>query len=883
MLLLLLQQTSDSAYHIGLPGLYSIQHGAVRAERNPKLCYVNTILWKNITATGSNFFLNNQLPNECSLIENCNSCTNNNCWTKDKCQKFAVYHPECDEQCLGACTGPGPAQCNVCRTLRNGSICVDRCPPERLVFLDTMRCSNPAKCVNDKVIYENSCLLECPAGFMNSSGICIKCPKQKCPNVCRGAIITSISDAQHFKGCTIVNGSLQIRLSEAIDITQDLLHNLSEIEEIIGILKVYRSFSLKSLHFFTNLKVIHGNEELDSNKYSLMVFENQNLQNLFNVTSLRIEKGSILFNNNPYLCLSEIEKFQQYTNLTKLSLKDSFPSWNGYKANCNFVKIKTFAGNVFTTNATIYWENYKNVSSNGYMIYYIKAPEKNVRIYYGMDTCLENSWNGTQFKEKTQSQYLKYTLTDLNAFTQYAFYVRSYDLESPVLNFHQEVQSNLEYFKTLTDQPSGVERIRTVSKNSSSITITWFPPSTPNGILSHYKLYVFHHPDENDFLDPRNYCKEPMEDIETNPELEMIQSAPAQQSCFCPDDEPLLSIDQDESDICIEGAETHHSCSQMKYSSNRVRRALAPHVRVKEFPDVIVDGYYEVTTINFSAELTQYTVNHLRYYGLYTLQLAACNINEKNYEVCSPIEHFTDRAGKYIRADDILDFRVETRNNEVFLKWSEPEKPNGVIITYFIEYGKYEWEKAPFMTKCVTRLHHAMNNYTHTLLLEDGTYKTRVKAQSLAGDGRYTNMVEFNVTKIEIQFPNTGIVLLYCAPGIALMAVLIYCLNKHNCFCTPYAKSSCFKKKQSTCSKMRNDSWNDSHGEEQDMRRQILIDEITNQLFDDTAPNLGLIKRDFNVRYFHSRPDIDDTVQIKPNTFLTSASIEAHACANEYQ
>lgn len=658
---------------------------------------------------------------------------------------------------------------------------------------------------------------------------------------------------------------------------------MNKIEEIIGILKVYRSFSLKSLYFLTSLRIIHGDRELDSNKYSLIVFENQNLQNLFNVTQLHIKNGAVLFNNNPYLCLSEIEKFQHYSNLTDLSLKDLYPSWNGYKANCNSVKIKTFAKNIFTTNATIYWENYKNVSSNGYMIYYIKALEKNVKIYYGMDTCLENSWNGTQYKENSMDSYLKYTLTDLDPFTQYAYYVKSYDLENTLINTFQEVQSDLEYFKTLTDQPAGVQNIRTVSKNSSSITITWLPPTAPNGILNHYKIYVFHHPDENEFLDPRNYCNEPMEEIEPNPELEMIKQPASKKQCFCPEEIPLISIDDDEGESCFEDAGAHHSCSQMKYSSHRIRRALTPQVRVKEFPDVIVDGYYEVTTKNFSAQLTQYTVNHLRYYGLYTLQLAACNLNEKNDEVCSPIEHFTDRTGKYARADDILDFRVETKNKEVFFKWSEPHKPNGVIITYLLEYRKYESDKAPFMTKCITRLQHAMSNFTHALLLEEGTYKARVRAQSLAGDGRFTKNIKFNVTKIETHFVDSGLILLYCSPGIALTAVLVYCLYKHKCFCTPYTGTSCFKKKMQGHKNSHTKTWDENYfdHDDQEMHRQITFDEITNQLFDDTAPNLGLINRDFNVRYFNSPPDFDDTVQINSNKFITSATIEAHV--NEYQ
>lgn len=52
----------------------------------------------------------------------------------------------------------------------------------------------------------------------------------------------------------------------AANVIKELEESLKDIEEITGFLKITRSFPLISLHFFRNLKVIHGkNHILDRN------------------------------------------------------------------------------------------------------------------------------------------------------------------------------------------------------------------------------------------------------------------------------------------------------------------------------------------------------------------------------------------------------------------------------------------------------------------------------------------------------------------------------------------------------------------------------------------------------------------------------------------
>jgi hypothetical protein len=73
----------------------------------------------------------------------------------------------------------------------------------------------------------------------------------------------------------------------------------AELEEITGYLMIRFSSVFVSLHMFKKLKVIHGNQ-LWRNVYSLVMFDNQNLRELFNLKrqSLSISKGKVQFQNN---------------------------------------------------------------------------------------------------------------------------------------------------------------------------------------------------------------------------------------------------------------------------------------------------------------------------------------------------------------------------------------------------------------------------------------------------------------------------------------------------------------------------------------------------------------------------------------------------------
>lgn len=83
---------------VGLTGLTHIMNGGVRIEKNPSLCYVDTVDWTKIVQQkgdhGNIYIDDNQNPNVCpaKCPEKC-SGTENKCWNAESCQRMLGICP----------------------------------------------------------------------------------------------------------------------------------------------------------------------------------------------------------------------------------------------------------------------------------------------------------------------------------------------------------------------------------------------------------------------------------------------------------------------------------------------------------------------------------------------------------------------------------------------------------------------------------------------------------------------------------------------------------------------------------------------------------------------------------------------------------------------
>ncbi|KOC66875.1 Insulin-like receptor [Habropoda laboriosa] len=824
---------------IGLRSLTTIVRGSVRFDKNPALCYVDTIDWDligkagkgehviatindrvcPITAPGERY---DQLTTPGLIRGKCNAsasfgalpratsgpiailrcalvckqgCENNACDDAGNC---------CHPSCLGTCTGPTIADCVVCKdVITMDNECRDRCPNGTVEFMDH-RCINESRCrqmekprgvYNVKnypyKLFNGSCVIECPPGYMdeesNGTVSCKKC-EGPCQKECSGAKVDSIASAQKLRGCTHITGSLEIQIRGGKNIVKELEVSLSTIEEIDGYLKIVRSFPLISLNFLKNLRVIRGNDTNNS-EYSLHVLDNQNLQELWdwnmhkNIQILSQNgPGKIFFHLNPKLCLYKIELLREKVGLLPFTDYDVAPNSNGDKVACNVTELKTRVGTKSSVGAVIEWEPFIHHDARsllGYVVYFIEAPNKNVTMYDGRDACGGDGWkvddvpaatNMTSMKEKNvQSHYL----SQLKPYTQYAYYVKTHTIATERFG----AQSNLTYFRTMPDAPSLPRSLSTWSNSSSELILSWLPPLHKNGNLSNYKIVGRLERDDPNFIDQRNYCDEPIllpdtkaialaEEERKRIEEEKELMAPETVTCECTDKETDQSLREKEASSAIAFEDAVHNQVYVKRKTRRKREAsegsygssrkTKASERDQPLEDKIENGSYVQFERWIPSTNHSFVMKNLSHFGAYNIEVQACRAKENNndtFQKCSTKSMRTYRTLPMKSADNIppntFNMTISGKNNSlpmVKLQWGEPAHPNGLIVTYQIEYKRVDIPDYKATLVCITRQNFTKARNSYFLKeLPSGNYSVRVRATSLAGNGEYTQEKYFYI------------------------------------------------------------------------------------------------------------------------------------------
>jgi hypothetical protein len=130
-----------------------------------------------------------------------------------------------------------------------------------------------------------------------------------------------------LRGCNIINGNLEIEIRIGNEVNAEkFTEAFGEIEEVTGYLMIRFSSVFVSLHMFKKLRVIQGNQ-LWRETYSLVIFDNQNLRELFNLKrqNMTIHHGKVQFQNNRMLCYKKIEAFLKHVGKTENVTDVRFP------------------------------------------------------------------------------------------------------------------------------------------------------------------------------------------------------------------------------------------------------------------------------------------------------------------------------------------------------------------------------------------------------------------------------------------------------------------------------------------------------------------------------------------------------------------------------
>ncbi|XP_037044053.1 insulin-like receptor isoform X2 [Bradysia coprophila] len=486
---------------IGLKSLTEISRGNVRIEKNPMLCFTDTIEWTLITlSSNNNVIKDNRATNDCPIYPCVGTSTNDTrplmcpelngntlCWNQSHCQGLCpskcgnstcnVKGDCCDDSCVG-CDETG--KCLSCRYLSIGNSkdlqCVKSCPSNMFSY-ENYRCVTESECRairqymyveaydDDPLLgcipHDGKCSIDCPSNFhpvkLSGHRKCIQCVGT-CNKFCPPGDIYSISSAQHYRGCTHINGRLVINIKNLDDqsVVRELENSLSEIEVIEGNLVIEQSHSIVSLGFFKKLRLVKNNP-MGQETYGIKVIGNLNLRALFthNVT---FEHGRMFFHFNPKLRLNVIEelKLDMIDLRSESSLNDDevAPDTNGNEIAFDIVTLNIEIKEINANNVVMELVPLERDQPLGYLIYYKPAPNRNVTMFDGNDVCGDDGWQVFDVPDSIRnSTPINVSVTQLKPETRYAYYIQTYI----VANERHVDLTKIQYFRTsseLTLNPS---------------------------------------------------------------------------------------------------------------------------------------------------------------------------------------------------------------------------------------------------------------------------------------------------------------------------------------------------------------------------------------------------------------------------------------------
>ncbi|KAH8273982.1 hypothetical protein KR044_007207, partial [Drosophila immigrans] len=698
--------------------LVAIQLGHVYIGNNPKLCQLNRLNLDRTTLTRG---VNDIIPTarNCTNPASCKGCNGSFCWSDFTCQRFQndnVAHIDrttenCHKECLGGCYNATAAGCVVCRGLTDAGVCVKECPPDKYLLEYHQRCYTRDQCAKfHHYIFKTDCVSLCPSGYKaNNISECVRCDaKEACVSVCSPEpqdefmTIFNLGDAGELKGCQIVNGSLIISIRNNVH-EETLMDSLSAIREIRGHLKIFRT-SLTSLKFLRNLRVIHG-DPLESRHYAFIVYDNKELTELWEpMKKLELVNGGMLMHRNNKLCNKHMQDFQNRVKRDKVL--DSLQT-SDQEVLCGPSKLQLIVQSRSHRSIRLSWEKsqtsveleliYRTVAANQTSVEELEAP-----------ICTRINWRRLLlFVEDLQVNGTHYTyqLDQLQSNTRYACLLRTFGGQ-----LQDEARSDVIYVQTQRDIP----RAPSLSMTKKTENVLSLSMSAQDH--DYYVLNVYEMPDDEDYIDERDFCKQPAflwQDMDAL-RWKAVRDYEFDECC-------AQHAEQSEDQHFIDQMNAMYRCSLDASSNCADSAADSKQPPLQEQP----------MQLRLAANTTLYDLRQLERYRLYSLQLQACN-----QFGCSSVTTLNERTNYSLNADLLPELSACRVPNtmQYIVRFPDPEKPNGMVNNYIVYYrhnvSAHLTEKH---VHCMTRRDHADAGYALSRTLNATYDECAVRVNSLAG------------------------------------------------------------------------------------------------------------------------------------------------------
>ncbi|XP_032416540.1 insulin-like growth factor 1 receptor [Xiphophorus hellerii] len=829
---------------IGLYNLRNITRGAIRIEKNPELCYLDSVDWSLIMdAEFNNYIAGNKQSKECSdvcpgIMENNPMCKktmfNNNynyrCWNSHHCQKEC---PEkcgrrvctadgecCHPQCLGSCSLPGDdTACAACVHYYHNGRCVADCPPGTYRF-EGWRCISADFCSKVHlpdfdifVIHGGECMPDCPSGYTRSTPDSMSCTACDglCDKVCDGKVIDSVDAAQSLKGCTVIKGDLQITIRRGHNMVAELESFTGLIQRVTGYVRIRHSHTLSSLAFLRSLRYIDG-ESLHEDMYAFSAFDNQQLQYLWDWKqhNLTIKVGKLFFRANPKLCMSEIRKMWDKTGVRGRFEERDFRN-NGDRASCESTILRFTSNTTSDKRIKLTWQRYRPPDYRdliSFIVYYKEAPFQNITEFEGQDGCGSNSWNMVDVelrpdKEKDPGVLL----SGLKPWTQYAIFVKAITLM--VEDKHMPgAKSKVVYIRTSPAAPSMPQDVRAYSNSSTQLMVRWSPPVSPNGNQTYYWV-KWQQQAEDKELYQHNYCSKELkipiriaatgdkeEDTKpTKPDPDGVDKGPC---CPCPKSPEALEAEAADASYRKVFENFLHNTIFTPRPPDRRRRDLfgiANSTRSRRFhlyanstaippPQGAVNSTIpdpEPTEQEYEVMDDKVTNHELQITGLEPFRVYRIDIHACNRQVQQcSAAEFVFSRTKPAEKADDIPGPVSWEGHEDWVFLRWPEPSQPNGLILMYEI-KFKLAAEAEKHECVSRQLYRIQQGVRLTNLSPGNYSVRVRATSLAGNGSWTPTLNLYVSESsESVFAMIFVPILTIVIICALVLVLVVFNKKRN-------------------------------------------------------------------------------------------------------
>ncbi|KPP78949.1 phosphatidylinositol phosphatase PTPRQ-like [Scleropages formosus] len=382
------------------------------------------------------------------------------------------------------------------------------------------------------------------------------------------------------------------------------------------------------------------------------------------------------------------------------------------------------------------------------------------------------------------ADHLSYVVQNLNPFTEYTFTVSAFTGvgEGPPVKIRE---------KTREQVPSAVQSVSYQNISTTSILLSWEPPLNPNGLITHYTVYVLDLGSQEAFQRVMNktsilltvaVCFDSVAEFNklwklnitprlkkyTKYKVRVAASTAAGESALSEEDDVFVVTQEDVLNPrgtlcktgCVDTVERSLMGQQMflMHSSLCFLEPDSPPVNLAVFnitasaatvtwsppekPNGIIQFYeifYQNLTFSdvINTSTTSVTFRHLKPSSVYNVTVRAYTKHGHGDQTSAILEMLT---GEDVPGSPPFNLTYKSiSSSEVMVSWQAPVHPNGVILFYTVEY----WNATHYMNVSTPVASVHLSN-----LRKYARYSMTVRASTRQGSGDQVSEV-LNITTLE--------------------------------------------------------------------------------------------------------------------------------------